>query len=944
MKLSIPLAVGAVLAMGFPIATPGPALGQEWTDPVLPVFADDVEGQFAALARRPDGLGFSLGGSPNPRMCKHYQGIVRVNGPDGTPYMLLTRSGNATITCPPGSDDDPGNLLIVKMRSRDKNGERLRSNRFERDWPINGFFTSINDFLRPTPPATGDSVRKTIFFDGTDVWPNYGHPGAMQVIDDVLVLAMEGPYDEGLPESQIMFIDVSDPENPSLLSFWEPPDISSDFTTGLVGIAPILIPSSQNATVDCCSYVMVATGKINTILRFYRSMPTEPDGSTDLRSGSLEWEETGSFSERMIEGCLNEKVAQDIDWHTGIGDAHQMFNLIREGGIDGPLYMIATRNDTKFSSGDDRMDLYRINLLETGAPVFETGTPPPGTTLPCFIELVDSGHFTSKPFMGGGDSANFGAAAGTYLSPSGALIVYAAEYENDGPIPREGTGEGDRQTVRFVEYRNPDMVPPHSPTLRPRLDVAPAWEVDEGSSVTLSASGEQAITKAWIQTYEGAEAGTVFPGGDAWLAVDFVDRDADDFDAFFKLRFGGVFNGQATSWRWFAPEGCTIRANDLPITDDDFPGDNTQLLLGTGAVVVELNLGNIDFNDDMRSVTFLPDCSTYYGAAIEAFWDLDYNGIFETDGASTVFDAASLDGPADIPVAARAQHPTDTSNLGTGDPVFFTVRVKNVAPTIVTLDVSDSGGNQLNTDLPVTLAGLPLSLAATFTDPGLADTQTASLDWDDGTVETSFDSFSDASGGATGALGHGHTFSDPGSRSIELTVTDDDGGAASAYVKVEVVSAGQAIEAAVDLLVTELAASPGPDVAAALQKAIDWLIGNIGGQADNGALDELDAGNTVEAITHIISAIEEIKMAEAAGGPDLSAIKDLLGLSAESLAVSLLAEAETALDPPSKGQLKQLGSIQALIDAGHSKLLAGNQTDASQDYRQAAKKAISLLG
>ena len=136
MKLSFPLAVGAVLVIGFPIATPGPALGQEWMDPVLPVFPDDVEGQFAALARRPDGLAFSIGDSPDPRLCKHYQGIVRVNGPDGTPYMLVSRSGNSpggfgSVACP-FSDDDPGNLLTVKMASRDSNGERLRSNRFAR--------------------------------------------------------------------------------------------------------------------------------------------------------------------------------------------------------------------------------------------------------------------------------------------------------------------------------------------------------------------------------------------------------------------------------------------------------------------------------------------------------------------------------------------------------------------------------------------------------------------------------------------------------------------------------------------------------------------------------------------------------------------------------------------------------------------------------------------
>src|SRR5215207_7511452 len=94
-------------------------------------FVPDVEAQFNALSFRPDPLGFDIGQSPDPTTCKHYEGIGRLQGPDGTPYFVLTRSGLYTLPCVL-TDDEPGSLTIVKMGSREKNGERLRSNRLKK--------------------------------------------------------------------------------------------------------------------------------------------------------------------------------------------------------------------------------------------------------------------------------------------------------------------------------------------------------------------------------------------------------------------------------------------------------------------------------------------------------------------------------------------------------------------------------------------------------------------------------------------------------------------------------------------------------------------------------------------------------------------------------------------------------------------------------------------
>ena len=64
-----------------------------------------------------------LGSSPDPDIHKHYQGIVRKHGP-GTPYLFVSRSGNDVPECVTDCAPEPGNLVIIRMGSRDTNGER----------------------------------------------------------------------------------------------------------------------------------------------------------------------------------------------------------------------------------------------------------------------------------------------------------------------------------------------------------------------------------------------------------------------------------------------------------------------------------------------------------------------------------------------------------------------------------------------------------------------------------------------------------------------------------------------------------------------------------------------------------------------------------------------------------------------------------------------------
>ena len=79
------------------------------------------------------------------------QAVARVDAADGTPYLLVTRNGNTGSTCP-GRASEHANMHIVKMGSRDKDGERMRSNRLRR-----------NSETTDTPPETTDRVVRTIY-------------------------------------------------------------------------------------------------------------------------------------------------------------------------------------------------------------------------------------------------------------------------------------------------------------------------------------------------------------------------------------------------------------------------------------------------------------------------------------------------------------------------------------------------------------------------------------------------------------------------------------------------------------------------------------------------------------------------------------------------------------------------------------------------------------
>ena len=821
-------------------------------------FVPDVVAQFNALSYRPDALGFSLGDDiVDPTTCKHYEGIARLQSADGTPYFVLTRSG---LYVPPCflTDDEPGSVTIVRMGSRDKNGERLRSNRLKRGVE--------------TEDSTSDPADRAISFrnfNGAGGWPRMGHPESMQVLGNILVVGVDTPLTDNnsrsssAPPMRVLFMNAADPEHLEIINQFVPADMdfpgNRDLNGGIVSITPL-----SNGR-----YLLMITGAsrsnfpfntFNEKMWFFESNSTtrdangdiDPNGATDLAAHPLTWrlldlwqadgechlEQVGSQT-FCLPNFTEDELYAGQDWPVSKGQEHQMFNFIRQGDVNGTLYLAGARGGIDLVAGlrigPDILDLYRVDFI--------------GDQIR--LKLISSTEKDSHPtlqstVLAEGES-NFAAASGFHISPSGEIIFYATAHENGGPSDIATVGE----------WRHHNMVRPDSPTLLPGVTIFPPsggeFTVNEGDSTTLAGLGQQPATKAWLQLYSDKD----FSG--RYAVIDFLDWSKDDWDDFgnlegtvFDLHFG--FNNEASSARWFSPYGTHIRLNQYPFDDGDYPGGDARLLTDHGE---DDDLGGLE--DDIMSAEFMDDVSSYYFGHPDIFWDVNRDGSFSTAGVIASFSASALDGPSFVNVPVKAVHAVD----GLAGYANAPVRVLNVAPTITGLGIFNSLNQQLGVTVPFLVEGLPTTVRGSFTDPGKPDHQTAEINWGDGAViaNSAFDSFSDAFNGATGQLSHTRTFAGAGTFNLTLGVTDDDGGATAQSVAVPVLTSEQALIQVIEMLDQIIAGTTDAKLKKILldaRKALQW-------NGDSGALDKLRLKDTQAALVKLGQALDSLRAAQAAG-------------------------------------------------------------------------------
>src|SRR5262245_53445536 len=210
-------------------------------------FVPNVEARFNALSVRPDALGFGIGNTPDLTTCKHYEGIARLQSADGTPYCVLTCSVLEVVPCVL-TEDEPGSLTSVRMGSREKNGERLRSNRLKKGKDLADTFSEPDCVGDAYPGCLQDVAVAHRRFNGDGGWPIYGHPESMQTLGNILVVGVDTPLDadwdrdSSAPPMRVLFMNAADPEHLEIINEFVPanaPFYNREINGGIVAITPL---------------------------------------------------------------------------------------------------------------------------------------------------------------------------------------------------------------------------------------------------------------------------------------------------------------------------------------------------------------------------------------------------------------------------------------------------------------------------------------------------------------------------------------------------------------------------------------------------------------------------------------------------------------------------------------------------------------------------------
>jgi len=255
-------------------------------------------------------------------------------------------------------------------------------------------------------------------------------------------------------------------------------------------------------------------------------------------------------------------------------------------------------------------------------------------------------------------------------------------------------------------------------------------------------------------------------------------------------------NSNAIEFNLYGDPECyllTVFPNDFPIADANGPYTGDE-----GSPITFDASGSVD-----------PEAMP-----MEYRWDFDGDDTWDTDWSTspTAEYTWGDDYSGTVKLEVRDE-------IGKTDIAATTVTIYNVAPT-ATFDTLGQPNPQF------ILPYQELTFTGGFTDPGWEDTHTATWDFDDTTVIAGDVTEENDEPDSTGTITGEHSYATPGTYTVTLTVTDDEGAIDTATTTVVVVTALEALQD-LDDYIQNTANEDYKDKANARKKAFSRKFGAI---------------------------------------------------------------------------------------------------------------------
>lgn len=285
---------------------------------------------------------------------------------------------------------------------------------------------------------------------------------------------------------------------------------------------------------------------------------------------------------------------------------------------------------------------------------------------------------------------------------------------------------------------------------------------------------------------DSAGVTTITAGGSTTITYQLVGNSSPDGD----ISGCNVDLDNAATVTVTAPSGVTATPSSFQFTKCGPDGRKTVTFssstTGSHSITHAITGGKTGskYNNNSDFTLTVNAASAINRAPVVSSAALDAHGV---EGGTLTTSGAFTD-PDNDPLTLTADNTAGTfTDTGNGTWTWSLATTDDVALATVTVTASDGKATATDsfdysarnadpvvtgvTVTPSASDACAVSISATFTDAGSGDTHTASIGWGDGS--------SDSVDPATSPVAGSHTYTSAGTFTIEVTVTDDDGGVGS---------------------------------------------------------------------------------------------------------------------------------------------------------------------